>query len=117
MTIVHSKEVHSLMLSFCGCSNTGIVDQLFDAQLFPATVDRLQTAFTFDVLDLFMLDYTVCKTSAMLFTERLRHLSDPVSPHNVLVCSHARFLFTVLIPAALRIAIGSLCELRNSGWI
>ena len=54
--------------------------QLLDAHLYPATSGRPSTAFTFNVLDEFVIDALECKTSAMSFLSKLRRLTDRVSP-------------------------------------
>ncbi|KAG2064944.1 hypothetical protein BDR04DRAFT_1122207 [Suillus decipiens] len=59
-TVVDTSGLHSLMIRFCWCSNALSQDmQLFEMGLFPASFTSLKTAFTFAVLDDFLLDSTV----------------------------------------------------------
>lgn len=45
--------VHRLVVRYCDCGAPGKYFQLLRARLFPSTMDRPATAFTFDILDFF----------------------------------------------------------------
>ncbi|KAG1843030.1 hypothetical protein F4604DRAFT_1517518, partial [Suillus subluteus] len=51
--------------------------------MFPASTSRPRTAFTFDVLDHFLIDALECKTSAMSFFQKLRRLTNNAFPDSV----------------------------------
>jgi hypothetical protein len=51
--------------------------------MFPASFNRPKTAFTFAVLDDFLLDNLECGTSAMNYYSKLRRMTSSVFPHLV----------------------------------
>ncbi|KAG1786208.1 uncharacterized protein HD556DRAFT_1449943 [Suillus plorans] len=57
--------------------------QLFKMGLFPASFLEPKTAFTFDVLNDFLLDNLECGTSAMNYYSKLRRMTTTVFPHLV----------------------------------
>ncbi|KAG1838546.1 hypothetical protein DFJ58DRAFT_668290, partial [Suillus subalutaceus] len=74
LTIVHSTGVFIHNVQWCHCPESSVHQQhlhLLKAQLFPASTTRPQTAFTFEVLDHFLIDALECKTSAMSFFQKL----------------------------------------------
>ncbi|KAI5987002.1 hypothetical protein EDC04DRAFT_2873478 [Pisolithus marmoratus] len=56
---------------------------LLRQRLFPATISKPKTAFTFDVLDHFLIDALECKTSAMSFYQKLKRFTDNAFPERV----------------------------------
>ncbi|KAG2032020.1 hypothetical protein BDR03DRAFT_985997 [Suillus americanus] len=83
-TVVDTSGLHSLMIRFCQCSNALSQDmQLFEMGLFPASFISLKTAFTFAVLDDFLLDNLECRTLAMNYYSKLRRVTSSVFPHLV----------------------------------
>ncbi|KAG1775259.1 hypothetical protein EV702DRAFT_1047112 [Suillus placidus] len=73
--VVDTSGLHSLMIRFCRCTNALSPDmQLFKMGLFPASFTLPKTAFTFAVLDNFLLDHLECGTSAMNYYSKLREL-------------------------------------------
>jgi hypothetical protein len=83
-TVVDTSGLHSLMIRFCRCSNALSQDmQLFEMGLFPASFTSPKTAFTFAVLDDFLLDNLECGTSAMNYYSKLRRVTSSVFPHLV----------------------------------
>jgi len=84
MTIVHTNGVYKRRIQWCKCPNAAIhYVQLLRMRLYPATVQRPQTSFTFDVLDHFYIDSMECKTSANNFYSKLRRLTSNAFPHTV----------------------------------
>ncbi|KAG1887203.1 hypothetical protein F4604DRAFT_1917014 [Suillus subluteus] len=82
--VVDTSGVHSLMIRFCRCASAlGPNMQLFEISLFPASFTSLKTAFTFAVLDDFLLDNLECGTSAMNYYSKLRRITSSVFPHLV----------------------------------
>ncbi|KAG1776260.1 hypothetical protein EV702DRAFT_1179917 [Suillus placidus] len=70
--VVDTSGLHSLMIRFCRCTNALSPDmQLFEMGLFPASFTSPKTAFTFAVLDDFLLDNMECGTSAMNYYSKL----------------------------------------------
>jgi hypothetical protein len=86
--------------SWCCC--TGASDhraQLFQHRLFPASMSRPSTAFTFAVLEYFHVDAVECKTSASNFFSKIRRLTDFSSPQSVPVSkSHITFDAYLIYP-------------------
>ncbi|KAH9856760.1 hypothetical protein C2E23DRAFT_722024 [Lenzites betulinus] len=82
--VVHDNGVHSSLLHYCHCpGRPSRLSQLVRADLFPATLDRIETAFTCHVLERFHLDFDVSKRSTQDFVRILEQLSpndDPMSP-------------------------------------
>lgn len=76
--VVDSLSIHTFTVETCPCSGTSVVDQLISAGLFPATFSNPKTAFTFDALDYYLLDNTVCHTTAYSFHEKLKHRTNPL---------------------------------------
>jgi hypothetical protein len=76
--IVHSDSINTFQLKTCSCDNRPIEEQLISACLFPATFERPKTAFTFAGLDYFLLDNTICHTTAYSFYEKLKHRTNPL---------------------------------------
>ncbi|KAI6111790.1 hypothetical protein EDD16DRAFT_1448115, partial [Pisolithus croceorrhizus] len=54
----------------------------------PASISKPKAAFTFDVLDHFLIDALECKTSAMSFYQKLKRFTNNAFPERVPVeCS------------------------------
>ncbi|KAG2130804.1 uncharacterized protein EDB93DRAFT_1094663, partial [Suillus bovinus] len=84
--------VHSLSISYCQCPGALSWDmQLFQAGLFPASFTRPKTAFTFSVLDDFLLDNLECGTSAMNYYSKIRRLTLSIFSLMVLVSFHSLY--------------------------
>ncbi|KAG2347673.1 hypothetical protein BDR05DRAFT_849547, partial [Suillus weaverae] len=91
ITIVDKSGVHSVSISYCQCPSALTRDiQLFQAGLFPASFTRPKTAFTFSVLDDFLLDNLECGTSAMNYYSKIRRLTSSIFP--LMVLDHYREL-------------------------
>ncbi|KIJ58482.1 hypothetical protein HYDPIDRAFT_62169, partial [Hydnomerulius pinastri MD-312] len=85
-TVVHSTGVFIHHLKWCRCNDGKLEErhlQLLRAQLFPSTVTRPQSAFSFEVLDHFLIDALECKTSAMSFYQKLRRLTNNACPDSL----------------------------------
>ncbi|KAH9856057.1 hypothetical protein C2E23DRAFT_712438, partial [Lenzites betulinus] len=80
--ILHDNGVHSTLLQYCHCpGRRSRLSQLLRIDLFPATLDRIETAFTCQVLERFHLDFDVSKRSTQDFVRIVEQLSphdDPV---------------------------------------
>ncbi|KAI1784369.1 hypothetical protein LXA43DRAFT_901749 [Ganoderma leucocontextum] len=84
MVIVDISGVHELPVIFCSCANADPPDvQLLRMGFYPATARRPKTAFTFRLLDDFLLTNKECKTSAMNYWNKIRRITDDTFPHMV----------------------------------
>lgn len=85
LTIVHTNGFHVLPVVWCTCPNNSTDRdlQLLDLQLYPASVERISTAFTFQLLDDHRYDYLECKSSRYQFHNKLRRLTCPLYPDGV----------------------------------
>ena len=84
VVIVDVSGVHELPVVFCRCINAPTEDkQLLSMQLYPATERRPQTAFTFRVLDDFLVTNRECKTPARTYYTKLRRTTNNAFPHMV----------------------------------
>jgi hypothetical protein len=83
LIIVAINGIHTVTVVPCSCSDNDLAEQLFDTSLFPATLEQPRTAFTFEVLDYFLQDYSICKMSAFLFYDKLKHITNPVNPDSL----------------------------------
>ncbi|KDR78511.1 hypothetical protein GALMADRAFT_209005 [Galerina marginata CBS 339.88] len=68
--MVDVNGVHSTRLAFCKCAQAGdAVEQLLSARIFPASVIRPATGFTFNLLETFQMDCLQSKKSAYDYIE------------------------------------------------
>jgi hypothetical protein len=89
ITMVDSAGIFVHTVKWCRCNGASDQDkhlQLLRHRLFPSTVLRPQTAFTFNVLDEFLIDSLECKTSASSFYSKLRRLTNNAFPDILPVC-------------------------------
>ena len=86
--IVHSNGVHACRLQYCHCTHQpNDVSQLVRAALFPASVERIETAFTFDCLKSYHKLYDVGRMSGQDFVRYLLRLSNNSDMYSVKVSS------------------------------
>ncbi|KAI6033374.1 hypothetical protein EDC04DRAFT_2868870 [Pisolithus marmoratus] len=79
MTIVHTEGIFTHQISGCNCPGSDPIQwhlELLWQRLFPASISKPKTAFTFDVLDHFLIDALECKTSAMSFYQKLKRFTN-----------------------------------------
>ena len=82
--MVHQSGVFDMEVLFCICPNAMARDeQLLHAGLFPSSLKQIETAFTFSVLDDFLLDNLECKTTAQQYYSKLQHITNRMFPDNV----------------------------------
>lgn len=87
LVIVDVTGVHRHRVRFCNCAGAELVDiQLLCMELFPASFTRPSTAFTFSLLNDFMIDNVECKTSASNYFNKLRRVTSNAAPQAVPVC-------------------------------
>ncbi|PCH42791.1 hypothetical protein WOLCODRAFT_74097, partial [Wolfiporia cocos MD-104 SS10] len=81
LTVMDMMGIHHLDINWCGCENSPPHDQqLLAMGLYPASTLQPQTAFTFRVLDDYLLTNKECKTSAMSYYSRLCWATDNAFP-------------------------------------
>ncbi|KAI6010461.1 hypothetical protein EDC04DRAFT_2610199 [Pisolithus marmoratus] len=83
MTIVHTEGIFSHEVSVCNCPGSHPNDWhlgLLRQRLFPASISKPKTAFTFTVLDHFLIDALECKPSAMSFYQKLKRFTNNAFP-------------------------------------
>jgi hypothetical protein len=76
--VIDSQSIHTFTVQTCSCSGASLVNQLISAGLFPATFSNPRTAFTFNALDYYLLDNTICHTTAYSFNEKLKRWTNPL---------------------------------------
>ena len=82
--VVDKSGVHRLRVRPCWCGAGGPLDlQFMDMRLFPASLKKIQTAFTFGVLDDFRMDNLECKTAGLRYFNKLKRLTSNAFPHSV----------------------------------
>jgi CxC2 like cysteine cluster associated with KDZ transposases len=85
-TIVDISGIHTVTLRLCACPNAPHArTQLLMSSLLPASLDRPQSAFTFDVLDTFQLLNLQGKISAYDFYYSLDHKTDNTRTQSIQV--------------------------------
>ncbi|KAG1823310.1 hypothetical protein EV424DRAFT_1472051 [Suillus variegatus] len=84
MALLVRLTFHLLLIRYCKCPNAATLDrQLFAMGMFPASFSRPKSAFTFSVLDSFLLNNLECRTSAMNYYSKLRRRTSSIFPHLV----------------------------------
>jgi CxC2 like cysteine cluster associated with KDZ transposases len=84
MVIVARTGVHNLNVIMCQCPDADPMDiQLLKMQLYPASFVQPRTAFTFNVLDDFLLDKLEAGNNANNYYSKLRRLTSSTFPHRV----------------------------------
>jgi hypothetical protein len=89
--VVDKSGVHRLRVRPCICSTGAALDlQFIDMGLFPASLKKIRTAFTFGVLDDFRMDNLECKTAGSRYFNKLKRLTSNAFPHSVPVGPYLR---------------------------
>lgn len=118
MTVVDITGVHSLRAGMCNCHQAEMdTFQFLSMGLYPASVIRPRTCFTFRVLDDFLLANKVSGIAAQSYFERLRRLSNSAFPHRVPVSESLSPPKKRLTHPSLRTAIVSFCAPVDNGGI
>ncbi|KIJ92587.1 hypothetical protein K443DRAFT_113364, partial [Laccaria amethystina LaAM-08-1] len=88
LTYVHINGVHHLPTAFCKCSGAPSKEiQMLRMGLFPSTSQVPWTAFSFQLLDDYLLENLECKTSALHYFSKLQRMMSKAFPHLVKVSS------------------------------
>jgi hypothetical protein len=82
--VVDKSGVHRLRVRPCICPGHSPLDlQYLDMGLFPASLRRIRTAFTFALLDDFRMDNLECKTAGLNYYNKLRRITSNDFPRSV----------------------------------
>jgi hypothetical protein len=83
--VVHTNGIHHIAMVACQCQGEDIFPlDLFAAHLLPASLKRIKTLFTAQVLDMYRLSNLELKSAAYQFYQLLRRLTKPMEPAEVL---------------------------------
>lgn len=83
ITVVDRSGVYEFPVVWCTCKATPRHEQLFDMRLYPASQTTPKTAFTFDVLDDFLIANFESKEPAHSYYRRLVRHSNEAFPDSV----------------------------------
>jgi len=82
--VVHTNGIHHIAMVSCQChGDDDLPLDLFAEQLLPASLKRIRTLFTAQVLDMFRLSNLELKASAYQFYQMLRRLTRPMASSEV----------------------------------
>lgn len=115
-TVFDISGYHKISLDYCGCSRAPPkVTQLLRASLFPGTLKRPQTAFTFGMLDTFHRLSLQGKTSAYDFFKTIVQSTDPLQIDSIPVRLHSCLPKTYLIGVGLMFRLGATTFIASFG--
>ncbi|EIW83832.1 hypothetical protein CONPUDRAFT_49507 [Coniophora puteana RWD-64-598 SS2] len=84
LTVVDCNGLHQVLVDWCRCKDREDEEvQLLKFGLCPATPSAPRTAFTFRVLDDFLLQNRECKVPAMSYFAQLQRKTLDIAPHEV----------------------------------
>ena len=84
VVIIDISGVHTIAMQPCVCLNKLPLHlQFLDMALFPASFQRVKTAFTFKVLDDFLMENLECKTAANNYYSKLKRSTSNTCPQSV----------------------------------
>ncbi|TDL13353.1 hypothetical protein BD410DRAFT_698761, partial [Rickenella mellea] len=85
ITVVDINGIHKVMVQWCGCGEHGLrthMEQLLENELFPATPQRIRTAFTFRAMKNFHILHLQGKMNAWEWCASITRLTNNVLPGN-----------------------------------
>lgn len=83
VVIGHVNGVHQVSVRLCKCQEGLQAYQFLHEGLYPASLQRVETAFTFDLLNDSRVENLECKASAYHFFRKLRRLTCPLFPDTI----------------------------------
>ena len=87
MVIGHVNGFHEVFVEFCACNGSQKQPyQLINSNLFPATLEKPETAFTFELLDTFQKLNLRSKINAYDYHRSLQEMTDAALPEDTAVC-------------------------------
>ncbi|PCH37331.1 hypothetical protein WOLCODRAFT_158056 [Wolfiporia cocos MD-104 SS10] len=117
LTVMDMMGIHHLDVNWCGCENSPSCDQqLLAMGLYLASTLQPQTAFTFRVLDDYLLTNKECKTSAVSYYSWLRRVMDNAFPQWVLplAAEAAEVAEVVAVAMVVVVAVVVVTEVANA---
>lgn len=92
--VTNINGIHSSRISFCDCpdNTSSRLDQLLQAQLFPATITDPQSAFTFALLKQFRMHNYQSKCGAFDYMKSFRRFTNNVINRKTPVSMHPSYL-------------------------
>lgn len=117
LTVVDITGVHCLRVGWCRCQVREDHMQLLLARLYPASTASPRTAFTFRVLDDFLVSNKVSGCPAQSYYEHIRRVTNSAFPDQVPVSGTKRPLCLFVTHAPARTAQESCCASAGSGEI
>jgi hypothetical protein len=82
-TVAANNGIHKVWMRKCSCIDGGEEYQYLELGLYPASYTRIETLFTFDLLQACRLDNLECKASVYHLWSKLRRLTCPFFPTGV----------------------------------
>jgi len=93
LAVVSTTGISEVEILYCICPDAMPQhEQLLQAGLFPSSFEEPETAFTFSVLDDFLVDNLECKTTAQQYFSKLQSITNRMFPFRVPVCIIATVL-------------------------
>ena len=87
ITVVNQTGVFDMEVLYCIYPNAGTRDEkLLQAGLFSSSFKKIETVFTFSLLDDFLADNLGCKTTVQQYFSKLQSITNQMFPENVPVC-------------------------------
>jgi hypothetical protein len=84
LVIVHTNAVHHLPVYLCTCPNAAEpMTQYLEMGFYPATYKQIETVFTFQILDDYLLESLECQTSCHHYYSKLRRMTNSIFPKSV----------------------------------
>jgi hypothetical protein len=83
VTVAHTNGIHKVWVRLCSCREGGEDYQFLQLGFYPASYTRVETVFTFDLLDNCRLDNLECKASVYHMWSKLRRMTCPFFPTGV----------------------------------
>ena len=81
--VAHTNGIHKVSVRSCSCREGGEEYQFLELGLYPASYTRVNTVFTFDLLDNCRLDNLECKASVYHMWSKLKRLTCRFFPSGV----------------------------------
>src|SRR5712672_4148778 len=78
--VIHTNGIHHVCIKYCRCDNVPEAIQLSRSHLFPATMERPETAFTFAVLNDFHMHSLTSKKLALDYVDDLQKHTNVAFP-------------------------------------
>ena len=93
-TVVNLAGISIHTIKWCKCNGDFIEDrhlQLLWDRLFPSTITKPQSAFTFNILNEFLIEALECKMLASSFYQKLRRITNNTFPDVLPVCLNMKY--------------------------